>query len=126
LAGRDREAAAEAELADEVSQGNDAWDRGAVAVWLRRTGSARPRRRRPPVRTGCKFEGDAYRAAEARRQLGCPYDAAMALIDSTEEAALGDALRGFTTLGAHAAARVAQQRLRLFPAHPAPTASTLD
>jgi hypothetical protein len=32
----------EAELAHEVCARCDAWDRGAVAAWLRRTGSPRP------------------------------------------------------------------------------------
>ena len=34
----------EAELADEVAADADEWDRGAVAVWLRRTASGRPPR----------------------------------------------------------------------------------
>ena len=41
LEGRLDEAAREAGLADDVSAGTDRWDRGAVAVWLRRTGSDR-------------------------------------------------------------------------------------
>ena len=41
LEGKLAEARREAELADDVADGCDSWERGAVAVWLRRTGSAR-------------------------------------------------------------------------------------
>jgi hypothetical protein len=44
LEGNQPDACREAELADDAVGGCDGWDRGAVAVWLRRTGSARPPR----------------------------------------------------------------------------------
>ena len=42
--GRAADARREAERADEACDSDDAWDRGAVAAWLRRTGSSRPPR----------------------------------------------------------------------------------
>src|SRR5262249_61730064 len=39
----------EAELADDSGAGCDRWDRGAVAVWLQRTGSAPPPRGAAPA-----------------------------------------------------------------------------
>ncbi len=44
LQGRDADARREAELADDVSADSDPWERGMIAVWLRRTGSVRPPR----------------------------------------------------------------------------------
>ena len=54
LEGKPAAAVREAELADDVSADSDAWDRGAVAVWLRRTGSARPPAASWPIPTGCR------------------------------------------------------------------------
>jgi tetratricopeptide (TPR) repeat protein len=44
LDGKLANARREAELADDAASGCDRWDRGAAAVWLQRTGSARPPR----------------------------------------------------------------------------------
>ena len=46
LEGNTAQAVLEAELADDAAADSDSWERGAVAVWLRRTGSARPPRGR--------------------------------------------------------------------------------
>jgi hypothetical protein len=81
LEGKPGEAAREAELADDGSARCDAWDRGTVAVWLQRLGSARaprddlaePRRR--------QINGDWARAAELWAEIGCPYEVAMAQLD---------------------------------------------
>ena len=52
---------------------------------------------------------------EASRQwdsLGCPYEAALALHDAGNEAALRQALKIFTGLGATATAQLTRQRMR--------------
>ena len=57
LEGRTAEAAREAELADEVPDPGDPWLAGALAAWLRRTGSAR----RPRGRGGRALPAPAQR-----------------------------------------------------------------
>jgi DNA-binding NarL/FixJ family response regulator len=44
--------------------------------------------------------------------LGCPYDAALALADSTDEVALRDALSRFDELGATATAQLTRRTMR--------------
>ena len=82
LEGKPAEARREAELADDGSARCEAWDRGAVAVWLRRTGSDRPPR--GDVAEPCRrqIEGDWEKAAQLWTGLGCPYEAAMARLDA--------------------------------------------
>jgi DNA-binding CsgD family transcriptional regulator/tetratricopeptide (TPR) repeat protein len=112
LEGRLDEAARQAGLADDVSAGSDQWDRGAVAVWLRRTGSDRAPR--GPVAEAYQRELDAGPLAAARiwQDLGSPYEAALALLASHEEAALREAVSILADLGATAALRVARQTMR--------------
>ncbi len=112
LAGKPGEARHEAELADDASAGCDAWERGAVAAWLRRTASARPPRGELAEPYRLQLDGDAEKAAHIWAGLGCPYDAAMALLDLSQEAPLREALSIFTGLGASAAARIARQKMR--------------
>ena len=112
LEGKPGEAVREAELADDGSARCDAWDRGAVAVWLQRLTSARalgddlaePRQR--------QIDGDWARAAELWTELGCPYEAAMAMLDAADEQALREALTIFTGLGASAPAGVTRRKMR--------------
>ena len=112
LQGRDADARREAELAADASTDDDGWECGMIAVWLRRTGSPR----RPlgelaePYRQ--QIDGDWEQAASLWTQLGCRYEAALALLGSGAEAALRDALGIFTDLGAMAAAGVTRQAMR--------------
>jgi hypothetical protein len=84
LEGRAAEAAREAELAAGLSADCEAWDRGAVAAWLRRTAS--------PGSPGGEFaepyryqvEGDWEKAAQLWAGLGCPYEAALARYDAAQ------------------------------------------
>ncbi len=103
----------EAELAAEVSARSDAWLRGGVGVWLRRTASARPVRGAVAEPYRWQLQGDWRRGAQVWTDLGCPWDAAMALQDARDEAALREALSIFDDLGAAAAARVTRQKMRL-------------
>ena len=112
LDGRRADARREAELADDAVGGCDEWDRGAVAVWLRRTGSARPSHGEPAAPYRRQLGGDWAGAARLWTDLGCPYEAGLALLESPEEAALREALRIFTDLGATAAARLTRHKMR--------------
>ena len=103
----------EAELADDSSARCEAWDRGAVAVWLRRTGSARSARGDVAEPYRLQLRGHAENAARLWSDLGCPYEAAMSLLYATDERALREALRIFQELGAPATARRARQKMRL-------------
>ncbi len=120
LEGRTDAARREAELADDACTGPDAWHRGAVAVWLRRTGS--PRRVRGEVAEPYRLllDGDPVGAAQVWTRLSCPYDTAMALADASHEVALREALSIVTSLGAQPAARIIRQRLRALGARPVP------
>ncbi len=121
LEGQPESAAREAELADAVCTPCDAWDRGAVAAWLRRTGSRRPRRRDLAEPYRLQAAGDWDAAARLWTGLGCPYEAALALYDAPQEAALREALKIFTDLGASAAAQITRQKMRLLGVRSIPT-----
>ena len=112
LEGNTGQAVREAELADDAAADSDSWERGAVAVWLRRTGSARPPRGQ--LAAPCQHEIDGCHAAAARlwTELGCPYEAAMALLGAADEDSLRSALQTFTDLGATATARLTRQKMR--------------
>jgi len=112
LEGRTADALREAELADDMADTDDAWTYGAVAAWLRRTGSARPVRAELAEPYQHQVSGHWEKAAQLWTDLGCPYEAALARLDAPDEAALREALATFTALGAPAAARLARQRLR--------------
>ena len=112
LDGRLADARREAELADDAAEGCDGWDRGAVAAWLQRTGSARPPRGELAAPYRRQLDGDWAGAARLWTGLGCPYQAGLALLGSADEASLVEALRIFTGLGASATVRLARQQMR--------------
>jgi DNA-binding CsgD family transcriptional regulator len=112
LAGRtdDVVAATDDLLAVAVARGND-WDAAELACWQRRAG-------RPATAPtgdgpfGLLLAGDHQGAAAQLRELGCGYDAALALADSGEEAHLRAALEELQGLGARPAARIISRKLR--------------
>jgi DNA-binding CsgD family transcriptional regulator/tetratricopeptide (TPR) repeat protein len=112
LEGKQDLARSEAELADDVAGSGDAWERGEVAAWLRRTGSERSPRGQLAGPYQRQVEGDADQAAQLWTGLGCPYEAALALHDATDEAALREAVRIFTQLGASPAVQLTRQKMR--------------
>ena len=112
LAGNLADARREAELADDVADGCDGWDRGAVAVWLRRTGSARPPRGELAAPFQLQLDRDWAGAARLWTDLRCPFEAGMALLGSSDEASLRKALWIFTDLGASATSRLTRQKMR--------------
>jgi DNA-binding CsgD family transcriptional regulator/tetratricopeptide (TPR) repeat protein len=114
-------AQAAAEAADDMADGCDEWDRGAVAAWLRRTGSARPPRGEVAAPFQRQLAADWEGAARLWTDLGCPYEAGLALLGATEEASLLEALRIFTSLGAKATMRVTQRKMRRLGIRSIPT-----
>jgi DNA-binding CsgD family transcriptional regulator len=83
-----------------------------VAVWLQRTGSARTPCGELAEPYQHQVNGHWEKAAQLWTDLNCPYEAALARLDASEEGALREALSAFTDLGASAAARLARQQLR--------------
>jgi DNA-binding CsgD family transcriptional regulator len=85
----------------------------AELAWWRRQGGIRER---VPAEASGPFElqllGDWSGAEAAWREAGCPYEAALALAESGDEAALRTALDELQALGARPASAVVARRLR--------------
>ena len=120
LAGQPGAARREAELADAASAGCDAWRRGAVAVWLVRAGAARPVPAEVARPYRMLLDGDPVAAAQVWTELGCPYEAAIALASAADQAALRKALGILTDLGATPACQLVRHRLRALGARSIP------
>jgi DNA-binding CsgD family transcriptional regulator/tetratricopeptide (TPR) repeat protein len=112
LQGRVEAARSEVESIVDLSARCWPWEAGAMAAWLRRTASA-------GVVTGPlaapyqrQLAGDSLGAARLWLDLGCRYDAALALYDGQTEAGLRKALDIFVELGAAPAARLTRRRMR--------------
>ena len=111
LEGRDDDARREAESLTALNL-LDRWERGAVAVWLRRTGSEQVVEGAVAEAYGLMAAGDRTRAARLWQDLDCPYEAALALFDGTAGDELRAALDLFTELGSAPAARLTRRRMR--------------
>jgi DNA-binding CsgD family transcriptional regulator len=89
------------------------WTVGELACWRWRAGI---RDRLAPGAAAKPYalslRGDAERAAECWRELGCPYEAAMALADADAVPALRRAYAELRSLGAHPAAAIVARKLR--------------
>jgi DNA-binding CsgD family transcriptional regulator len=106
------DAAAAVTRAAGVVTTHDGWTRGAIAVWERRLGLQGSSQLAVASPYALELAGDHGAAAAAWDELNCPYDAAMALLFSGDEALLRDALRRLQDLGVAAAALMARRRLR--------------
>ena len=103
----------EAELAaDACADLTDPWLNGEMAVWLLRTGSPRASQRELAEPYRLQLTGNHRGAAELFDALGCPYDAALALLDAPDELALRRGLDICDALGAVATARIIRQKMR--------------
>jgi DNA-binding NarL/FixJ family response regulator len=103
----------EAELADDACANvTDPWLNGEIAVWLLRTGSPRTSQRELAEPYRLQLTGNHRSASELFDALGCPYDAALALLDAPDELALRRALDICNALGAVATARIIRQKMR--------------
>jgi DNA-binding CsgD family transcriptional regulator/tetratricopeptide (TPR) repeat protein len=85
---------------------------GELAEWRRRAGleEAIPPGVAEPY--ALQLAGDWARAAELWTEIGCPYEAALALADADEEEPLRQALEELQRLGARPAAEIVTRRLR--------------
>jgi DNA-binding CsgD family transcriptional regulator len=113
LEGR-REAVAEAtEAALELALSRRAsWVIGELAYWRWRAGI---KEKIPPGAAepyALQLAGDWARAAQRWAEIGCPYEAALALSDADDEATLRRSLDQLHRLGAQPAATIVARRLR--------------
>jgi DNA-binding CsgD family transcriptional regulator len=91
----------------------DPWILGELALWLWRgdgLDNLEPVLVNHPY--GLQIQGDWAAAAAGWEALGCPFEAACALLDSDEEPAQRRALQIFDGLGARPAAAIAARKLR--------------
>jgi DNA-binding CsgD family transcriptional regulator/tetratricopeptide (TPR) repeat protein len=110
----DREAVAEATedvLALAVDRGNP-WRIGELACWRARAGIDEDLPEGAAEPYALELAGDAGAAAAAWRDLGCPYDAALAAMSQDDEGELRRALDDLQRLGAKPAAAIVARRLR--------------
>ncbi|HEY6811862.1 MAG TPA: AAA family ATPase [Propionibacteriaceae bacterium] len=94
----------------DVSAGLPAAQRGWVALWNRRLTGATDGIDLEPFAS--QAAGNAPHAAELWDRLGYRYEAALALLDTKDEALLRESLTRLTDLGAHAAARLVRRTMR--------------
>ena len=89
-----------------------AWPIGELAYWRWRAGleAEVPHGAAEPY--AVQMSGDWARAATLWTEIGCPYEAALALADSGDEGALRRALDQLQGLGARPAAAIISRRLR--------------
>jgi DNA-binding CsgD family transcriptional regulator len=85
---------------------------GDLVVWRRRAGLDYELPADVAELYALQLAGEWTRAAERWRELGCPYEAALALADADEEEPLRRALEELERLGARPAADVVARRLR--------------
>jgi DNA-binding CsgD family transcriptional regulator/tetratricopeptide (TPR) repeat protein len=85
---------------------------GELAVWRRRAGLDHELPAETAEPYALQLAGQWARAAERWRELGCPYEAALALADAEEETPLRRALDELERLGARPAADIVARRLR--------------
>lgn len=90
---------------------DDVFIRGDLECWLARVGRAVDAGERPPPYS-LELAGDHLAAAAAWRDLGCPFEEAVALISSGEEASLRRALEIFAGLGTLPAVAVVRRELQ--------------
>jgi DNA-binding CsgD family transcriptional regulator/tetratricopeptide (TPR) repeat protein len=90
------------------------WVAGALSVWLERADEMHPASPRIAEPWSQELSGEAHRAAETWRSLGCPYEAAMAIAwgAARDDLDRRQAVEQLFQLGARQAAAVAARRLR--------------
>ena len=90
---------------------DDPWLRGEFAFWMWRAGGARETPKNIAAPYAFQMSGDWRSAADAWKEIGCPYEEAMALADG-EEPAQRAALETLERLGAGPASEKLRQALR--------------
>ncbi len=98
----------------------DPWTIGELAYWRWRAGLLET----PPARAAepyaLQIAGEWERAAQLWTEIGCPYEAALALADADDEAVLRRSLEELQRLGAATAAAMVTRRLRQLGARDIP------
>ena len=97
---------------EQVERTRVRWNIGELAYWLWRAGDPVAPREYSFEPFELQMTGDWKSAAAWWRRLGCPYEAAVALADSDDEAALRYAYAEFARLGAHPMMTVVTRKLR--------------
>jgi DNA-binding CsgD family transcriptional regulator len=112
LDGRPHEVAGLTGAADALARERaDPWVAGELAVWRRRAGiDEEPPEAAEPFRL--QLAGEHAAAAALWRELGCPYEAALALVETGDEPAMREGLDGLRRLDAAPAEAWAARRLR--------------
>jgi DNA-binding CsgD family transcriptional regulator len=90
---------------------DDPWLQGEFAFWMWRGGAAIEMQEKIAAPYALQITGDWRAAAEAWKEVGCPYEQAMALVEGDKSAQL-IALEVFERLGAGPAAERLRQTLR--------------
>ncbi len=88
------------------------WALGELLCWRRRAGASDEAPAGLAAPCGAQLAGDWRTAAALWTELGCPYEAALALGDADEEAPLRRALEQLEALGARPAMEIVARRLR--------------
>jgi DNA-binding CsgD family transcriptional regulator/tetratricopeptide (TPR) repeat protein len=88
------------------------WLAGELAVWRWRAGLDREIQSETAKPHALQLAADPAGAADLWRELGCPYEAALALADADQEEPLRSALEELHRLGAQPAAAIVARRLR--------------
>jgi ATP/maltotriose-dependent transcriptional regulator MalT len=89
-----------------------AWTIGELACWRRRAGVEEEFAGPVAEPYAAELDGDWGRAAELWSQIGCPYEAALALAGADDADSLRGALDELQALGAQPAAAIVSRRLR--------------
>jgi DNA-binding CsgD family transcriptional regulator len=91
-----------------------------IQAWRRRAGIKEPLHVVTDGPYALELSGDAAAAAARWREIGRPYEAALAAAEIGTEEALRDSLETLTALGARAAAAIVSRRLRALGARDIP------
>ncbi len=109
---RDAVLAATEGIYERVVEQKWGWFAGELASWRRRAGIEEEAPPDIPEPYALQLAGEWERASELWRELGFPYEAALALADANEEEPLRRALEELHQLGARPAAAIVARRLR--------------
>jgi DNA-binding CsgD family transcriptional regulator/tetratricopeptide (TPR) repeat protein len=88
------------------------WLHGDLAAWLERLGHRVDRHSKAPVPYSLELDGRYAEAADAWREIGCPFEEAVALTWTDEPEALERALGIFTRIGAKPAVAIVRRTLQ--------------
>ncbi|HET7901032.1 MAG TPA: AAA family ATPase [Candidatus Nanopelagicales bacterium] len=120
LAGDDDASRAAISTAVAALDGRTARPAGSLAVWCRRLGLPAPEHAAGAAHdpAGMSLAGDWRGAAARWDEMGMPYDAALACLDSETADGMNEAARRFDALGAAAAVVATRRRMRVLGLRP--------